>query len=132
MIDSNCAMMELHCLERARSDPLNRGKWIAQAERWHELARAQNSWRRRSPFNSRCIRAQLLRKPNASNALDSQLRNLVTSLALELEPQGVRAGLVSCGCIEPGTPFSPERIAEEFFVISKDKPGSPNERQFRG
>ena len=45
MIDSNCAMMELHCLERARSDPLNRGKWIAQAERWHELARAQNSWR---------------------------------------------------------------------------------------
>jgi len=26
-------------------DPLNRGKWIAQAERWHELARAQNSWR---------------------------------------------------------------------------------------
>ena len=48
--------------------------WIAQAERWHELARAQNSWRRRSPFNSRCIRAQLLRKPNASNALDSQLR----------------------------------------------------------
>jgi hypothetical protein len=45
MSDSNCAMMELHCLERARSDPLNRGKWIAQAERWHELARAQNSWR---------------------------------------------------------------------------------------
>ena len=45
MIDSNCAMMELHCLERARSDPLDRGKWIAQAERWHELARAQNSWR---------------------------------------------------------------------------------------
>jgi hypothetical protein len=45
MIDSNCAMMELHCLERVRSDPLNRGKWIAQAERWHELARAQNSWR---------------------------------------------------------------------------------------
>jgi hypothetical protein len=45
MSDSNCAMMELHCLERARSDPLNRGKWIAQAERWHELARAQNTWR---------------------------------------------------------------------------------------
>jgi hypothetical protein len=45
MSDSNCAMMELHCLERARFDALNRGKWIAQAERWHELARAQNSWR---------------------------------------------------------------------------------------
>jgi hypothetical protein len=45
MSDSNCAMMEVHCLERARSDPLNRGKWIAEAERWHELARAQNCWR---------------------------------------------------------------------------------------
>jgi hypothetical protein len=45
MSDGNCAMMELHCLERARSGPLNRGKWIAQAERWHELARAQNTWR---------------------------------------------------------------------------------------
>ena len=51
MRETNCAMMELHCLERARSEPLNRGKWIAQAERWHELARAQNSWRfQEKPF----------------------------------------------------------------------------------
>jgi hypothetical protein len=45
MSDSNCASMELYCLDRAKLDPLNRGKWIAQAERWHELARARNAWR---------------------------------------------------------------------------------------
>lgn len=61
------------------------------------------------------------------------LRNFVTSLALELEPHGVRVGTVTvCGFIKRGTPFSPERIAEEFFVMSKERPGSPNERQFRG
>jgi hypothetical protein len=48
---NDCTIMELHCLERARLDPLNRGKWIAQAERWHELSRAQSSWRR-SPQQS--------------------------------------------------------------------------------
>jgi hypothetical protein len=45
MPDNDCSAMEVHCLERARMEPLNRGKWIAQAERWHELARVQNSWR---------------------------------------------------------------------------------------
>ena len=45
MSENNCTIMELHCLERARFEPRNRGKWIAQAERWHELGRAQNSWR---------------------------------------------------------------------------------------
>jgi hypothetical protein len=43
--NNNCNIMELWCLERAKGDPRNRGKWLAQAERWHELARAQNSWR---------------------------------------------------------------------------------------
>src|SRR5262245_50861509 len=61
------------------------------------------------------------------------LRNLVGSLALELEPQGVRVGTVTvCGFIKAGTPFSPERIAEEFFTMSRQKPGSPNELQFFG
>jgi hypothetical protein len=45
MSENNCGVMELYCLERAKLEPLNRGKWIAQAERWHELARAQDSWR---------------------------------------------------------------------------------------
>jgi hypothetical protein len=42
---NDCTVMELYCLERSRLEPLNRGKWISQAERWHELGRAQNSWR---------------------------------------------------------------------------------------
>jgi hypothetical protein len=45
MSDNDCSTMEMYCLERARLEPLNRGKWIAQAERWHELGRAQNAWR---------------------------------------------------------------------------------------
>jgi hypothetical protein len=45
MSGNDCSKMELYCLERARLEPRNRGKWIAQAERWHELERAQNSWR---------------------------------------------------------------------------------------
>jgi hypothetical protein len=64
MIDSNCAMMELHCLERARSEPLNRGKWIAQAERWHELARAQNSWR----FQEKPLQQSMQLGPMATQA----------------------------------------------------------------
>jgi hypothetical protein len=46
MSDDNCSIMELYCLEQAKLEPHNRGKWLAQAERWHELAFAQNSWRR--------------------------------------------------------------------------------------
>jgi hypothetical protein len=41
MSDNDCSTMELYCLERARLESLNRGKWIAQAERWHELARTE-------------------------------------------------------------------------------------------
>jgi hypothetical protein len=44
MSHDGCSVMELECLERAKIDTKNRGKWIGQAERWHELARAQNSW----------------------------------------------------------------------------------------
>jgi short-subunit dehydrogenase len=61
------------------------------------------------------------------------LRNLATSLAQELEPQGVRVGTVTiCGLIKPNTAFSPEQIAEEFFAIAHEAPGMPNERHFRG
>jgi hypothetical protein len=45
MSHDGCSAMEVECLERAKTDIKNRGKWIAQAERWHELARAQTSWR---------------------------------------------------------------------------------------
>jgi hypothetical protein len=51
MSGNNCTMMELYCLERAKSEPLNSGKWIAQAERWHDLSRAHDSWRfQKSPL----------------------------------------------------------------------------------
>jgi len=45
MSDNDCGIMELWCLERAKTDPKNRRKWLVQAERWHELTRARNSWR---------------------------------------------------------------------------------------
>ena len=32
MSNNDCTIMELYCLERAKLEPLNRGKWIAQAE----------------------------------------------------------------------------------------------------
>ena len=41
MSDNHCTVMELYCIEQAKLEPLKRGKWIAQAERWHELGRAQ-------------------------------------------------------------------------------------------
>ncbi len=64
MSDNHCTRMEQHCLERARFEPRNRGKWIAQAERWHELARAQNSWQlQKTLFNSRCRQAQWQHSP---------------------------------------------------------------------
>ena len=45
MGNNDCTIMELYCLERAKLEPQNRGKWIGQAERWHELGRAQDCWR---------------------------------------------------------------------------------------
>jgi hypothetical protein len=45
MSDSEWTIMELWCLERAKTDPKDKEKWLAEAERWHELARARDSWR---------------------------------------------------------------------------------------
>jgi hypothetical protein len=69
MSDNNCTIMELHCLERARFEPLNRGKWIAQAERWHELARAQNSWQlQKKPLQQQSMHAgPMATQPDAIN-----------------------------------------------------------------
>jgi hypothetical protein len=68
MSDNNCTIMELHCLERARFEPRNRGKWIAQAERWHELARAQNSWRfQKKPLQQSMQTGPMATQPNATN-----------------------------------------------------------------
>jgi hypothetical protein len=68
MSDSNYTIMELHCLERARFEPRNRGKWIAQAERWHELARAHNSWRlQKKPLQQSMYAGPMATQPNTSN-----------------------------------------------------------------
>jgi hypothetical protein len=45
MSNNDFTLMEMYCLERARLEPDKRGKWIWQAERWHEVGRAQRSWR---------------------------------------------------------------------------------------
>jgi hypothetical protein len=42
---SDCRSMELMCRRRAHADPENRQKWLAQAERWRDRARAENAWR---------------------------------------------------------------------------------------
>ena len=41
----DCKSTELICRQRADADIQNRHKWLAQAERWRELAGAENSWR---------------------------------------------------------------------------------------
>ena len=45
MSENNSTIMELYYLERVKLEPHNRGKWILEAERWHELGRAWNFWR---------------------------------------------------------------------------------------
>jgi hypothetical protein len=67
MSDNDCTIMELYCLERAKLEPLNRGKWIAQAERWHELTCAQNAWRlQKKPLQQSMHAGPMATQPNAS------------------------------------------------------------------
>jgi hypothetical protein len=42
---ADCRAMESLYRERAKADPENSWKWLGQAERWHELARHQVTWR---------------------------------------------------------------------------------------
>jgi hypothetical protein len=73
MSNNDCTIMELHCLERAKLEPLNRAKWIAQAERWHELGRAQNSWRlQKTPLQQSMHAGPLAMGPNT---IQGDLRN---------------------------------------------------------
>jgi hypothetical protein len=37
--------MERRCRQRAIEDPKNEWKWLGEAERWRQLARAEHSWR---------------------------------------------------------------------------------------
>jgi hypothetical protein len=71
MSDNDCSTMELWCLERAKTDAKNRGKWLAQAERWHELTRARNSWR----FQKKAFSAVNARRANGNAALSVGMNN---------------------------------------------------------
>jgi hypothetical protein len=42
---SDCNAMALWCAQRAKTDPENSVKWLGQAERWRDLARAEKAWR---------------------------------------------------------------------------------------
>jgi hypothetical protein len=68
MSENNSTIMELYCLERARLDPLNRGKWIAEAERWHQLGRAQSSWRlQKKPLQQSMDAGPMATQPRQQN-----------------------------------------------------------------
>jgi hypothetical protein len=40
----SCRKMHLMYLQRAKSDPLQTGKWLERAERWAEHARREEAW----------------------------------------------------------------------------------------
>ena len=52
------------------------------------------------------------------------LRNLVYSLAAELEPAGIHVATVTiAGMVQPGTEFDPERIAEVYWQLHAEPRG---------
>jgi hypothetical protein len=69
---SDCRDMELWCLQRARAEPENSGKWLGQAERWRELAHSKIA----SEFRNRNVRPQMHAGPMAMgpNTVNGDLR----------------------------------------------------------
>jgi short-subunit dehydrogenase len=67
--------------------------------------------------------------PAASLAIGkSGIRSLALTLHAELAPTGIHAGTVTiAGQVKTGTAFDPKRIAEAFWDLHADRPGS-----FRG
>lgn len=54
----------------------------------------------------------------------ASIRNLTSSLAGELEPQGIHVGTVTiCGLVKPGTPFDPDKIAEAYWTLHTQEAG---------
>ena len=62
------------------------------------------------------------------------IRNLAFSLHADLKDVGVHAATVTiCGTVAPGTPFDPDRIADAYWQLHTQPPGSfEREFQFRG
>lgn len=42
---ADCRAMEMMYRQRAEVDPANRGRWLGQAERWHDLGKREAAWR---------------------------------------------------------------------------------------
>lgn len=54
----------------------------------------------------------------------ASIRNFTSSLAGELEPQGIHVGTVTiCGIVKPGTPFDPDKIAEAYWTLHAQEAG---------
>jgi hypothetical protein len=68
----NCKSMELMCRQRADVDPKNRQKWLAQAERWRDLARAENAWRLQKTRQQVMDAGPMAMQPDASNSPKQQ------------------------------------------------------------
>jgi short-subunit dehydrogenase len=53
------------------------------------------------------------------------IRNLALSLAKSFEPDGIHVATVTiCGFIQPGTHFAPDLLAEEYWALHAQAPGS--------
>ena len=62
----DCKSMELMCRQRANADLQNRQKWLAQAERLRDLARAENAWRRQKTTHQVMHAGPMATQPEAS------------------------------------------------------------------
>lgn len=57
------------------------------------------------------------------------LRSLGISLFKELSPRGIHVSVLAiCGIVEPGGPFDPKRIAEEYWRVATE-PGGVQDRE---
>jgi NAD(P)-dependent dehydrogenase (short-subunit alcohol dehydrogenase family) len=53
------------------------------------------------------------------------IRNLALSLAKSFEPDGIHVATVTiCGFIQPGTHFAPDLLAQEYWALHAQAPGS--------
>jgi hypothetical protein len=68
----DCRSMELMCRQRAHADPQKRQKWLAQAERWRELARAEHSWRLQKTSQQVMHAGPMTTQPNAPSGSAKQ------------------------------------------------------------
>jgi hypothetical protein len=62
----DCKSMELKCRQRANADPDNRQKWLAQADRWRDLGRAEKSWRLQKTTQQVMHAGPMAMQPSAS------------------------------------------------------------------